>query len=363
MTGLFSSCWLRSDLADAVTTQLPELPAPAEGFPWTWWQAVAANGLIRISSPVSTDADGGDALSLSALAERLGRANWPAGPALAVLFEAWVAGHYFAVADGDPERTAVRDALIQGRQLVAVATSEPGVGANPKHLSTHAGRIGDTWRLSGVKSPVTHGAEAAVFLVLAVTARHAGRQQFSLFAVPRAAAGVTVENVTAPVSLWPASHARVHFSEVMLPASALLGAEGSALTEWAKPFRLGEQAFLLAYALGLSGRLGDAIAASGKVVAGELGQAMAPVAALAATLSHLAACPASDGRHEAMLTGALGQLKIAQAGLVSLARQAGLAPGDVSALQHVSFFLLRGESRGHDRLGRQLLDQTMTQGV
>lgn len=313
--------------------------------------------------PVPTDTGSGDALALPALAERLGHAGWPVGLALAVLFETWVVGHYFAGADGNPEWAAMRDALVQGRQLAAVATSEPEVGANPKHLSTHAERIGDAWRLSGVKFPVTHGAEAAVFLVLAVTARHAGRQQFSLFAVPRAAAGVTVENVTAPVSLWPASHARVHFSEVVLPASALLGAEGRALAEWAKPFRLGEQAFLLAYALGLAGRLGDAIAASGKVAAGELGRAMAPVAALAATLGHLAAGPASDWQHAAMLTGALGQLKTAQAGLVRLARQAGLVPGDASALQQVSFFLLRGESRGHDRLGRQLLDRRMTQGV
>jgi hypothetical protein len=87
------------------------------------------------------------------------------------------------------------------------------------------------------------------------------------------------------------------------------------------------------------------------------------VAALGATLAHLVRYPEADARFETVLTGALGQLKAVQDLLLPQAREAGVARESVAALQQMGFFLLRGLSRGHDRLGRSLLNQTSTQGV
>jgi len=352
----FAGCWLDSPLADEMAAHLPPLAESQQGFPWAWWRAAAAQGVAGIAVGTALGGQGGDLAALWALAERLGRAAWPSGLAVAGLFEALVVHHYFGRADAPSD---IRGALLRGEALAAVATSEPEVGANPKHLATRAERRGASWWLSGVKAPITHGLDASVFLVLAVTGELSGRRQFSVFAVPRTAAGVAVESLPGPM----AGHARVMFTEVELAPEALLGTAGRALDQFARPFRLREQGLLLAYALGLAGGLGDAIATTATVVPARLGEAMAPVAALGATLGHLARYPEADARFEAMLTGALGQLKAAQDLLLPQAREAGVAREPVAALQQMAFFLLRGQARGHDRLGRYLINQTSTQGV
>jgi hypothetical protein len=56
-------------------------------------------------------------------------------------------------------------------------------------------------------------------------------------------------------------------------------------------------------------------------------------------------------------------LKAAQDLMLPQAREAGVARESVAALQQIAFFLLRGQTRGHDRLGRSLINQTSTQGV
>ncbi|MES1993463.1 MAG: acyl-CoA dehydrogenase family protein [Pseudomonadota bacterium] len=351
-----ADCWLDSPLADEMAAHLPPVAGSQQGFPWAWWRAAAAQGVPGIAVGTALGGRGGDQAALWALAERLGRAAWPPGLAVAGLFEALVVHHYFGQADAPSD---IRDALLSGEALAAVATSEPEIGANPKHLATRAERRGASWRLSGVKAPITHGLDASVFLVLAVTGEQSGRRQFSVFAVPRTAAGVTVEPLSGPM----AGHARVTFAEVELASHALLGAEGRALEQLARPFRLREQGLLLAYTLGLAGGLGDAIATTAPVVPARLGEAMAPVAALGATLAHLARQPEADARFEAVLTGALGQLKAAQDLMLPQAREAGVARESVAALQQIAFFLLRGQTRGHDRLGRFLINQTSTQGV
>jgi len=348
--------WLDSPLADEMTAHLPPVAESQQGFPWAWWRAAAVQGMPGLAVDTALGGRGGDQADLWALAERLGRAAWPSGLALAGLFEALVVHHYFGHIDAPSD---IRDALLNGEALAAVATSEPEVGANPKHLATRAERRGASWRLSGVKAPITHGLDASVFLVLAVTGEQSGRRQFSVFAVPRTAEGVAVEPLSGPM----AGHARVTFAEAELASHALLGAEGRALEQFARPFRLREQGLLLAYALGLAGGLGNAIATTATVGPARLGEAMAPVAALGATLAHVARYPEADTRFETVLTGALGQLKAVQDLLLPQAREAGVAREGVAALQQMAFFLLRGLSRGHDRLGRSLINPTSTQGV
>ncbi|MGB5235256.1 MAG: acyl-CoA dehydrogenase family protein, partial [Candidatus Macondimonas sp.] len=220
-----AGCWLDSPLADEMAAHLPPVAeSQQQGFPWAWWRAAAAQGVPAIAVSTALGGRGGGQADLWALAERLGRAAWPSELAVAGLFEALVVHHYFGQADAPSN---IRDALLKGDALAAVATSEPEIGANPKHLATRAERRGASWRLSGVKAPITHGLDASMFLVLAVTGEQSGRRQFSVFAVPRMAAGVAVEPLSGPM----AGHARVTFAEVELASNALLGTEGRALEQ------------------------------------------------------------------------------------------------------------------------------------
>jgi len=298
---------------------------------------------------------GGGRADLWALAERLGHGGWSAGTAVPTLFEALVVHHYFGRADAPED---VRRALLNGEALAAVVTSEPEIGANPKHLATRAVRVAGGWQLSGVKAPVTHGLEASVFLVLAITGEQDGRRRFSVFAVPRSANGVSIESLSGPM----AGHARVRFETVEVPSSALIGAEGEALDALARPFRLQEQAVLLAYALGVAVRLGDIFATQPGVEPARVGAAMAPVAALGAILAQLARTDPAEARFEAALTGALEQLEAAQRLLLPELRGVAAAREPAAALQQMAFFLLRAKPRAHDRLGRSLIRQNQHTG-
>jgi acyl-CoA dehydrogenase len=126
---------------------------------------------------------------------------------------------------------------------IAVAISEPGVGAHPKHLRTRAEATADGWRLTGEKAWASNGPFAAAFIVLAIMAEENGRKRYGAFLVPRDAPRLTLhENGT--------RHCGLSLANCEVPGSALLGAAGSAYEMMALPFRDVEDA------VGLSGLAG-----------------------------------------------------------------------------------------------------------
>src|SRR5713226_3089101 len=71
--------------------------------------------------------------------------------------------------------------VAAGEICLAIAISEPGAGAHPKHLQTLAEPAGAGFVIRGRKAWVTNGPIADVFLVLAVIAVEDGRKRYGLF--------------------------------------------------------------------------------------------------------------------------------------------------------------------------------------
>ena len=80
--------------------------------------------------------------------------------------------------------------IAAGEVCTAIAISEPGAGAHPKHLKTTAESRGAGFVLRGRKAWVTNGPVADLFLVLAVVAVEDGRKRYGLFMVPKETAGL-----------------------------------------------------------------------------------------------------------------------------------------------------------------------------
>src|SRR3954453_12093077 len=120
------------------------------------------------------------------------------------------------------QRTAWR-----GRPL-AVAISEPKVGAHPKLLTTRADKVEGGWRLTGRKAWVTNGPSADAIIVFAITAEEAGRKRYSAFIVPRGAPGLTTEDMPGFPALPPSRHCLLRLDHVEVAADALLGDPGTA---------------------------------------------------------------------------------------------------------------------------------------
>ncbi|MGI5129857.1 acyl-CoA dehydrogenase family protein [Pseudonocardia sp. CA-107938] len=168
--------------------------------------------------------------------------------------------------------------IARGECSFAIGMSEPDSGSDLASVRTRAQRTDDGWRLNGAKVWVTGGYHADALLVLARTAphdpaqRHAGLSQLL---VPANTPGVTVRPIRS--LLGPQHLAEVIFTDVVLPADALLGVEGQGWAQVTAELaveRAGPERFLSTFplvelAVSAACRSGDrsALALAGDVLA------------------------------------------------------------------------------------------------
>lgn len=122
---------------------------------------------------------------------------------------------------GDEEQQATYLPAFAGDHApaAALAITEPRALFNPFTLQTRARQVGEGYVLDGVKSLVPRAAQAEIFIVAAALE---GKGP-ALFIVESSAQGIRIEAEPA-MGLRAASTARMSFSGVKLPASALLAA-------------------------------------------------------------------------------------------------------------------------------------------
>jgi acyl-CoA dehydrogenase len=144
---------------------------------------------------------------------------------------------FFIAGFGDEAQRAAWLPLFASGACAAVAISEPRVGAHPKLLTTRADADGEGYRITGVKSWVSNGPLALVFVVLAVMAIDDGRKRYGAFLVPRDTPGLSIDEAPAYRALAPSRHCGLVLDGCRVSRSALLGAAGSAYETMALPFR------------------------------------------------------------------------------------------------------------------------------
>lgn len=134
-------------------------------------------------------------------------------------------------------RAAWLPRIAAGQVCAAVAISEPGAGAHPKHLQTMAEPHGDGYVVRGRKAWVTNGPVADVFLVLAVAAVEDGRKRYGLFLIPKETPGLKVKPMPSLDALAPASHCELELDGCQVLGAARVGDMPDAYPAMALPFR------------------------------------------------------------------------------------------------------------------------------
>jgi acyl-CoA dehydrogenase len=127
--------------------------------------------------------------------------------------------------------------IAAGEICTAVAISEPGAGAHPKHLQTTAESRGAGFIINGRKAWVTNGPVADLLLVLAVIAAEDGRKRYGLFMVPKTTPGLVIKPMASLDVLAPATHCELEINGCEVPASARVGDLPDAYPAMALPFR------------------------------------------------------------------------------------------------------------------------------
>lgn len=115
---------------------------------------------------------------------------------------------------------------IEGEKKSCFAITEPGAGSDAKAITTTARKQGDNWIITGEKTFITGGHEADYVMVFAVTDKDkAASAGVSCFLVDRDQ-GWTSSPIDTMGQWGPAS---LHFDEVVVPDSAMLGERGRGL--------------------------------------------------------------------------------------------------------------------------------------
>jgi acyl-CoA dehydrogenase len=139
-----------------------------------------------------------------------------------------IAGQVLVGFGTDEQKARWLAALASGEVVASFALTEPGAGSNPAGLRTKAVHDGagesGAWMISGEKRFITNAPVADLFVVFARTrpADDAG-PGIAVFLVPGDAAGVAVGTKDAKMGQEGAWTADVSFTDVRLPASALVG--------------------------------------------------------------------------------------------------------------------------------------------
>jgi alkylation response protein AidB-like acyl-CoA dehydrogenase len=184
-----------------------------DGFGHGFWKQFAELGLTGIYIPESHGGLGLGATEAALVLEEIGR-NLTPSPFLITAIAAARA------IEGTQHADRWYPAILSGDAVLALAIDE-GPRHEPALTTLEAKRQGNGFVLNGSKQFVVQGASADMIVTAARTAGSLGEVQgLTLFAVPKDAAGLNVENV---VLVDSSKAARLTFDNVELDADAVIG--------------------------------------------------------------------------------------------------------------------------------------------
>jgi alkylation response protein AidB-like acyl-CoA dehydrogenase len=116
--------------------------------------------------------------------------------------------------------------LASGAKVGAWGLTESTSGSDAASMRTTAARAGACWVLNGAKTFTTHGRVGDVFVVMALTDRHARTKGVSAFIVEKGTPGMTPGKKEDKLGMRASDTSEVLFENCRVPADQLLGVEG-----------------------------------------------------------------------------------------------------------------------------------------
>jgi alkylation response protein AidB-like acyl-CoA dehydrogenase len=185
-----------------------------------FWQKLAEQGWLGIVYPEEEGGSGLGLIDLVVLMEEMGRAVMP-GPFLSTVL---LGGAAIAEAGTKGQRGEWLPRITAGKAKAALAWTEPNLRWDAAGITLPAREAGGGFSLNGTKLFVGD-AHLADVLIVAARTRDGGTMEdgISLFIVPKGTPGVTVDLL--PTIDETRKICEVRFTDVALPAAALLGAK------------------------------------------------------------------------------------------------------------------------------------------
>ena len=189
--------------------------------PTELFQAIARQGWVGINIDEAYGGSGGGATEVAILLEEVGKhfldlAFW--------LFRSVTWGGYAIQREGTEEQKKELLPLVaSGDVSICFALTEPSAGSDASAIKTRATRDGDDFVINGEKVFISGFKVSDYALVVTKTANDGDRHHgFTMFLVETNAHGLTATPMQT-LGHWPLGTSQLHFQDVRVPASAVLG--------------------------------------------------------------------------------------------------------------------------------------------
>jgi butyryl-CoA dehydrogenase len=195
-------------------------------FPRALYTKLNDAGLMGMLVPETYGGSGADYLSYALMIEEIARVD--AGTATTLSVHSMICNAILKLgSDGQRERWLGE--LATGDTIAGFALTEPDAGSDAAAIRSHAVRDGDVYVLNGRKQWCTNGGHAAVVMAMFRTG-DAGPKGISAFLVDMSLPGVDVEKVTEKLGIHTSNTVDLAFTDVRVPADALVGTEETGLS-------------------------------------------------------------------------------------------------------------------------------------
>jgi alkylation response protein AidB-like acyl-CoA dehydrogenase len=180
-------------------------------------------GFFGLTIPEEYGGVGGDYLTYCIGMEELGRADSSVRGIVSVSMG--LVGKVILSHGTEEQKKHWLARIATGESLACFGLTEPDTGSDAGNLRTRAVRDGDDYVLSGQKIFITNGTWSDVCLVFARTGG-SGPKGISAFLVPTDTPGFECREIKGKLGLRGQATAEIFLTDVRVPASARLGAEG-----------------------------------------------------------------------------------------------------------------------------------------
>jgi alkylation response protein AidB-like acyl-CoA dehydrogenase len=194
-----------------------------ETFPHEIYQAMGKLGLFGITTPAELGGAGLDTLCYALVMEELSR-GYASVADQCGLYE--LIGTLLSVHGTPQQQRQWIKRLLSAELRPAYCITEAEAGTDVSGISTTAERTATGWRLNGSKLWIHNAPVADVGFVLARTDKAAGKRGMSIFIVEFDSPGVSRGPKEHKMGQRASQVGALHFENVELPETALLGAEG-----------------------------------------------------------------------------------------------------------------------------------------
>ncbi|HAU67945.1 MAG TPA: acyl-CoA dehydrogenase [Gammaproteobacteria bacterium] len=193
--------------------------------PRDFWRTMGAAGILLVDT---SEEYGGAGVSLDVsmmIQEEMCAAGYHS-LATGYNIHANIVAPYITNIGTDAQKSQWLPGMVSGDAVAALGMTEPSAGSDLAALRTRAIRDGDEYVLNGSKVFITNGIHADLVVVAAKTDPKAGSKGVSLFLVDTKLPGFSTGQKIEKIGQHSSDTAELFFSDMRIPANALLGQEG-----------------------------------------------------------------------------------------------------------------------------------------